>query len=163
MRNILKFLSLFILCLCFQVKAQETPESKRSPVNQVFQFMQTGTCTVWADSSKTNATLYLWIPENCKKLRGLLIMCTNVPEHMLVGHTAIRKVCEANDLGIIWSTPTFMNFRKSTKEGKTLNMALEYKTTVDFLQQILTNWLKLRVMLKWLLFLGCRWVNLVIC
>ncbi len=117
----------------------ETSESKRSPVNQVFQFMQSGTCTAWADSSKTNATLYLWIPENCKKLRGLVIMCSNVPEHMLVGHAAIRKACEANDLGIIWSTPSFMNIRKSTRDGKTLNMALEYKTTVDFLQKMLNG------------------------
>ena len=117
----------------------ETPESKRSPENQVFQFMQTGTCTAWADSSKTNSNLYLWVPENCKKLRGLVIMCSNVPEHMLVGHAAIRKACEANDLGIIWSTPSFMNFRKTTKDGKTLNMALEYKTAVDFLQQMLNG------------------------
>ncbi|MEI7503304.1 MAG: hypothetical protein WCJ61_08460, partial [Paludibacter sp.] len=112
---------------------------KRSPVNQVFQFMQSGTCTAWADSSKTNATLYLWIPESCKKLRGLVIMCSNVPEQMLVGHAAIRKACEANDLGIIWSTPSFMNFRKSVRDGKSLNMALEYKTTVDFLQQLLNG------------------------
>ena len=117
----------------------ETPESKRSPENQVFQFMQSGTCTAWADSSKTNSNLYLWVPENCKKLRGLVIMCSNVPEHMLVGHAAIRKACEANDLGIIWSTPSFMNFRKTTKDGKTLNMALEYKTAVDFLQQMLNG------------------------
>ena len=117
----------------------ETPESKRTQVNQVFQFMQSGTCTAWADSSKTNATLYLWIPENCKKLRALVIMCTNVPEHMLVGHAAIRKVCETNNLGIIWSTPSFMNFRKTTKDGKTLNMAMEYKTTVNFLQQLLNG------------------------
>ena len=117
----------------------ETPESKRTQVNQVFQFMQSGTCIAWADSSKTNSTLYLWIPENCKKLRGLVIMCSNVPEHMLVGHAAIRKACEANDLGIIWSTPTFMNFRKTTKDGKTLNMALEHKTAVNFLQQLLNG------------------------
>ena len=117
----------------------ETPESKRTQVNQVFQFMQSGTCTAWADSSKTNSTLYLWIPENCKKLRGLVIMCSNVPEHMLVGHAAIRNVCETNNLGIIWSTPSFMNFRKTTKDNKTLNMALEYKTSVDFLQQMLNG------------------------
>ncbi|MFZ4456854.1 MAG: hypothetical protein ACOYOT_11610 [Bacteroidales bacterium] len=115
----------------------ETPESRRSPENQVFQFMQSGTCTAWSDSSKTNSTLYLWIPENCKKLRGLLVLCSNVPEHMLVGHSAIRNACEVNNLGIIWSTPSFMNFRKSTKGDKTLNMALEYKTAVDFLQQML--------------------------
>ena len=138
-RNIAILSFLISYLFCFQAKAQETPESKRSQVNQVFQFMQSGTCTAWADSSKTNATLYLWIPENCKKLRGLLIMCTNVPEHMLVGHASIRKICEAKDLGIIWSTPTFMNFRKTTKDNKTLNMALEYKTTVEFLQQMLNG------------------------
>ncbi len=132
-----------ILALNFNVssaKNPETHESRRSPVHQVFQFMQSGTCTEWADSSKTKATLYLWIPETCKQLRGLLILCNNVPEHMLVGHAAIRKVCEENKLGIIWSTPSFMNFRKTiTKEGKTLNMALEYTTTVNFLQQMLNG------------------------
>ena len=113
-------------------------ETERSPENQVFQFAQSGTCTAWPDGSKTNATLYLWIPEKCKQLRGLVIMCTNVPEHMLVGHPAIRQACVANNLGIIWSTPSFMNFRKSVdKDNKTLNMALEYKTAIDFLQQML--------------------------
>ena len=131
------FITLSLVC-AVTLTAQTTKESMRSPENQVFQFMQSGTCTAWSDSSKTNATLYLWIPENCKKLRGLLVLCSNVPEHMLVGHSAIRKACEANNLGIIWSTPTFMNFRKSaTKEGKSLNMAKEYKTAVDFLQQML--------------------------
>ena len=118
----------------------QSPEAKRSLENQVFQFMQSGTCTAWADSSKTNATLYLWIPENCKQLRGLVIMCTNVPEHILVGDASIRKACEENNLGIIWSTPTFMNFRKSTtKEGKQLNNALDYKTNNEFLQQLLNG------------------------
>ncbi|MEI6751872.1 MAG: hypothetical protein WCK78_01770 [Paludibacter sp.] len=117
----------------------QTPESRRTNENQVFQFMQSGTCTAWPDSSKTNATLYLWVPEQCKKLRGLVIMCGNVPEHLLVGHAAIRKACASNDLGIIWSTPGFMNLRKSVKNGKALNMALEYKTTVDFLQQLLNE------------------------
>ena len=148
----MRYLRLFIattLCLLFTTVQSQVPnkpnkeafpESLRSQENQVFQFMQSGTCTAWADSSKTNATLYLWVPENCKQLRGLLIMCTNVPEHMLVGHPAIRKVCEENNLGIIWSTPTFMNYRKSvTKDNKQLNMALEYKTEVNFLQQLLNG------------------------
>jgi hypothetical protein len=57
---------------------------------------------------------------------------------MLVGHPAIRQACAANNLGIVWSTPSFMNFRKTVgKDNKTLNMALEYKTTVDFLQKLL--------------------------
>lgn len=103
-----------------------------SPVNQVFQYMQSGTCTAWSDGSTSKATSYLWIPENCKRVRGLLILCTNVPEHRLVGHDAIRRVCAANDLGIVWSTPSFMNFRK-TPDGK--KMQDETATTVAFLQQ----------------------------
>jgi hypothetical protein len=129
---IILFLSFGLLSIIYGID--------NTPVNQVFQFMHSGTCTKWSDSSKTNATVYLWIPETCKRLRGLVIMGTNVPEHMLVGHPAIRKVCKDNNLGIIWSVPSFMNFRKTTsKENVTLNMALEHKTTVEFLQQLLNG------------------------
>lgn len=141
-KNILFCTILFLLSLITVAQSNKIvdQESNRSAVNQVFQFEQSGTCNDWADGSPSNATLYLWIPEKCVQLRGLLIMCANVPEHMLVGHTAIRKVCADNNLGIIWSTPTFMNFKKTTtSEGSILNMALEYKTTVDFLQQLLNG------------------------
>jgi hypothetical protein len=103
------------------------PETLRSPVNQVFQFVQSGECSAWADGSKTTATAYLWIPENCPKLRGVLILCANVPEHMLVGDQAIRDVCAANDLGIVWCARTFYNFKAKNED----------KTDVAFLQQLL--------------------------
>ncbi len=106
-----------------------------SPVNQVFQFMLKGSCTAWSDGSKNDATAYLWIPEKCVRVRGLLILCANVPEHGLVGHPAIREVCAANDLGIVWCTPTFMNFARQQPGQK--KMAEEYKTSVAFLQQLL--------------------------
>ncbi len=109
--------------------AADSPESLRSPVNQVFQFMQSDSSPAWADGSTNQATAYLWIPEDSRRLRGLLIMCANVPEHMLVGHPAIRAVCTANDLGIVWCSPSFMNFRK--------DMPKDYKTATAFLQQIL--------------------------
>ena len=92
----------------------------RSPVNQVFQFTGSGEFTGWADGTKTSATSYLWIPENCRKLRGLLILCSNVPEHMLVGHPAIRAVCAANDLGIVFFPKSFYNFKsKNTDPNQT--------------------------------------------
>ena len=141
-KNIL--LSGLLLFLCGIVFAQNAKQyqfkSDRSPVNQVFQFMHSGICKDWPDNVATNATLYLWIPDNCVQLRGLILLGANVPEHMLVGHSSIRKVCEDNNLGIIWSTPSFMNFRKSTtSDGKALNMSLEYKTTVNFLQELLNG------------------------
>lgn len=104
-----------------------TPESARSPVNQVFQFVQSGTFSAWSDGKPTSATGYLWIPEDCQRLRGLLILCANVPEHMLVGHPAIRKVCAERGLGIFWGTQSFYNFQVKN----------ENKAVVEFLQQLL--------------------------
>jgi hypothetical protein len=133
----------FIFCVWFLLLCQfdwicrgaDSPGPLRSPVNQVFQFMQSGACSAWADGSTNKATAYLWIPESCRRLRGLLILCANVPEHRLVGHPAIREACAANGLGIIWCTPSFMNFRKDAAKGT--DNARDYKTSTAFLQQLL--------------------------
>ncbi len=116
-------------------RADDLKIANVSPDNQVFQFMQEGTCAAWADGSTSKASAYLWIPEKCRRLRGLLILCANVPEHRLVGHSAIREVCAANDLGIVWCVPSFMNFRKDAAKGT--DMSREYATAVAFLQQLL--------------------------
>ena len=113
--------------------AATTPETMRSPVNQVFQFTQGGEYTGWADGTKTTATSYLWIPENCRKLRGLLILCSNVPEHMLVGHPAVRAVCAANDLGIVFFPSSFYNFKSKSSDPN----------QIAFLQQILDGLAKI--------------------
>ncbi len=126
-RHVLPLFSLIAL-LAAGLRA-ESP----SPVNQVFQFMERGTCTAWSDGQPSKATSYLWIPENCRRVRGLLILCTNVPEHRLVGHPAIRAVCAANDLAIVWSVPSFMNFKRTESGQK--KMSEENETTVAFLQQ----------------------------
>jgi hypothetical protein len=63
----------------------------------------------------------------------LLILCANVPEHMLVGNPEIRAVCAKRNLAIVWSTPSFMNFKR-TEPGKK-KMSEEWDTTVAFLQQ----------------------------
>ncbi len=106
--------------------------SGQTPVNQVFQFMQAGTSPVWADGKTISATAYLWIPEKCRKLRGLLVMASNVPEHMLVGDRSIRAVAAANDLGIVWGSPTFW-YSKARHD----NEVNEDKTVVTFLQSLL--------------------------
>ena len=127
--NILPLISTTALLLAYARPASSapTPESLRSPANQVFQFVQTGTCTAWSNGKSTTATGYLWIPENCQRLRGLLVLCANVPEHMLAGHPAIRKACEAHDLGIFFGTQSFYNFQVKNENA----------TVVAFLQQLL--------------------------
>lgn len=94
-----------------------------SPENQVFQFSASGVNDTWPDGSTSKGTLYLWIPEKCQRVRGLVIMATNVPEHRLAGHAAIRRACAENDLGLVWSVPTFWNFAKHTKGRDDLQIA----------------------------------------
>ena len=120
-------LAFLLLAASGSARAAEVERPINTPVNQVFQYMQSGTRTDWADGAKTTATAYLWIPEHCLHLRGLLIMGSNVPEHMLVGNPAIRTVAAANDLGIVWSTPTFW-YSKAKNEDTTV---------VSFLQELL--------------------------
>lgn len=94
-----------------------------SPENQVFQFSASGVNDTWPDGPASKGTLYLWIPEKCQRVRGLVIMATNVPEHRLAGHAAIRRACEENDLGLVWSVPTFWNFAKHSKGRDDLQIA----------------------------------------
>jgi hypothetical protein len=109
-----------------------SPPSSAAPVNQVFQFMQSGTCTAWSAGQPSQVTSYLWIPENCQRVRGLLILCANLPEHRLVGHVIIRRVRAANDLATVWSTPSFMNFKcaePAIKMAKIVQQTLKISVT----------------------------------
>ena len=126
---------MLVLVLAASSRLWAQVEAVFSPENQVFQFMQSGVCAKWADGSSNKASAYLWIPETCNKVRGLLILCANVPEHRLVGHPAIREVCAKNDLGIVWCVPSFMNFRKDKTTG--IDDAHDYKTSTAFLQELL--------------------------
>jgi hypothetical protein len=113
--------------------------AQHSPVNQVFQFTYSATYDGWADGAKTNATAYLWIPERTRRLRGLIIMGSNVPEHMLVGHPAIREVCARNDLGILWSTPTFSYFKAKNENAavvKSLQTLLDGLAKVSSYEEV---------------------------
>ena len=116
-----------LVASCAELVISYAQAPVQTPENQVFQFAYTATRSDWADKAKTTATAYLWIPEQSKRLRGLLIFGTNVPEHMLVGNAEIRAVAAANDLGIVWSSPSFWY-----SKGKN-----EYPTLVAFLQQLL--------------------------
>jgi hypothetical protein len=131
-RTLVPRFAVFLTALATPLKSAPSPEAMRSPVNAVFQFKQDGEFSGWPDGSTTKARSYLWIPENCKKLKGLLILCSNVPEQMLAAHPALRKASEANDLGIVWCPGSFFNFKRFGPEKKLANAE-----SVAFLQQLL--------------------------
>jgi hypothetical protein len=112
-------------CVCFfwiamlasrsSMAAEQFNAVSRSPENQGFQFMASASFTYPGGKPRT-ATAYLWIPEQCQRVRGILVMGRNVPEHWLVGHPAIRQACSDSDLAILWSCPSF--FDPNIKDGK---------------------------------------------
>jgi hypothetical protein len=107
--KLLWLLSLFIrVGLSITASAQSQLNIEPTPVNQVFQYVTKGSYTTSISHEDHKATCYLWIPETCKRVRGLLILGANVPEHRLVGHEFIRRVCTSNDLGILWCTPSIL-------------------------------------------------------
>lgn len=119
--------SKWLMCSLLVLMVASSPGAeRRSPENQLFQFMQRGTLE-YAAGDVVKATAYLWIPETCGRLRGLLVLGENVTEHGLVGHPAIRAACEASDLGIVWCSPRFMSV-------KTLDDSAKH---VAFLQELL--------------------------
>lgn len=115
----------------------ELAGTRASSLNAVFQWHHTAPYDKWPDGSKTNPTAYLWISPQTQKLRGLLILCNNVPEHRLVADPAIRKVAADNDLGILWCAPSFMNFRRDQAKGT--NMATEHAHTLASLDALLAG------------------------
>ena len=128
-KSLLLFTCSLVFGLVLYRSAQAAPstvtqEAMRSPVNKVFQFTQSGDFTGWADGSKTSARSYLWIPEECKKLKGLLILCANVPEQMLAGHEAMRKACAENDLGIVWGQTRSRKMQSQSLFSSNCSMAL---------------------------------------
>ncbi len=106
------FRGLFLFAL-FVFFAVYHSSAARSAENQVFQWHVSGENAGWPDGSTNKGTLYLWIPEKTVRVRGVVVMATNVPEHMLVGHSAIRRACAENDLALVWGVPSFWRFGKA--------------------------------------------------
>mgnify|MGYP002134123000 CR=1 FL=1 len=99
-----------LLGLCLAATAFGSVSTSRSPENQVFQFTATGTFTPGAKPGMASRTAdaYLWVPEQCQRVRGVLILAQNVPEHWLAGHPAIRSACADNGLAILYACRSFL-------------------------------------------------------
>ncbi len=122
------FSAIFAALLLPKAIASSTDGSavgSRSPENQVFQFM-TRQSFAWGGGQTQNATAYLWIPPTCERVRGVVVMGRNVPEHWLVGHPAIRKACEDSGLALLWCCPSLLmvNNENADELGRFLQQIL---------------------------------------
>jgi len=50
---------------------------------------------------------YLWVPENCKYLKAVVLAQNNMEEQPIIEHEAFRKAMGKLSIGIIWVSPSF--------------------------------------------------------
>ena len=55
--------------------------------------------------------VYLWIPEDCQRIRGLVMVMRNLTEAGIIGNPAVRETCRQERVGIVfvggWSRSPF--------------------------------------------------------
>ncbi len=75
--------------------------------------------------SKSHPRAFLWIPEQCKHVRAVVIAPQNMQEEQLFNHPAFRKQLAELDFAIVWVAPPFGNdFRFDTGDDKILEHVL---------------------------------------
>jgi len=89
-----------------KIKSKYLLEEKYSPDNHEYQYVTHQKFTPKPDDGKTYSTVYsddyLWIPPNCKRVRGILVFAQNVPEEWLAGLTVIREACKESNMAIMF-------------------------------------------------------------
>ena len=77
-------------------------------------------------------TAYLWIPEACQTVRGLVLAQQNVAEQSFAENAVIRQACRDTDLAMVWFYPAFApTFEHPEQDGAVLQKALDELATVS--------------------------------
>lgn len=75
--------------------------------------------SVTSGETKDHPVAFLWIPENCKQVRGILIGQHNMIEEGIFEHPDLRKAMTEIGFAIVWVSPMFnmnFNFNKDARE-----------------------------------------------
>ena len=69
---------------------------------------------------------YLWMPETCEKVRGVVVGNDNMLEEMLFAHEDFRKELAASDLAVVFVQPGFQGFNTKcdTEDAKIIFQTL---------------------------------------
>lgn len=74
---------------------QPTPKTYYNPADHVYQYA----------IQAASRTVYLWIPPDCKQVKGVIISLSNLLERQWLEDPLIRKTASDIGLGIIWVGP----------------------------------------------------------
>lgn len=80
--------------------------------------------------------VYMWIPENCKRIRGLIMVMRNLTETGIIGNPAFREACKQERVGIVyvggWSRSPF-----NSDWGSTTGLSKDDEKEYARLQQLI--------------------------
>ena len=113
----------FLLYLMLVLQSTALAQSK-TPLSTIYHFHAETTYTR-ADGKPKKTTAYLWIPPQCPRVRGVLVLSQNVLEQWLAEHSAIRQACAASDLAIFWSCPTLFSETKRREKDREIHRAVQ--------------------------------------
>lgn len=106
-------LILFFIPLCCSIKSysQNAEWQWSAPVSNVV-----------SEETKDHPVAYLYIPPNCKRVRGVVVGQHNMIEEGIFEHPAFRKMLADLDFAVVWITPNFsITFDFHNKAGEQFN------------------------------------------
>ena len=56
----------------------------------------------WSIPQEPGRRAYLWIPEKCQRIRGLVVDMNNLTESAIIENAAVRGACAQERVGILW-------------------------------------------------------------
>ena len=105
-------------------------------------FLSTAHAQVWqwsvtvdrviSDETKDHPQAFLWIPENCKQVRGVVFTQHNMIEEGMLEHPAFRKTMTELGFAEVWVTPGINITYDFTKDaGEDFNYMMKKLATVS--------------------------------
>ena len=86
---------------------------------QVWQWSVSVDCVI-SGETKNHPVAFLWIPENCKQVRGVVVGQHNMIEQGIFEHPDFRKAMSEIDFAIVWVSPMLnmqFDFNKNAGEN----------------------------------------------
>lgn len=82
--------------------------------------------SVFSDETKDHPTAFLWIPENCKQVRGVVVGQHNMIEQGIFEHPDFRKAMSEIGFAIVWVSPMLnMSFDFNKDAGEDFNYMMK--------------------------------------
>ena len=105
-------------------------------------FLSTAQAQVWqwsvtvdrviSDETKDHPQAFLWIPEDCKQVRGVVFTQHNMIEEGMLEHPAFRKTMTELDFAEVWVTPGInITFDFTKDAGEDFNYMMKKLATVS--------------------------------